>query len=237
MTPKVFKLTLFIFLGALLGIGLAFSHFFSQEDQTNNMKNQEIILPPHQETGPMSVEQALGSRRSIRQFTSEELTLEEVSQLLWAAQGISDADGKRTSPSAGATYPLEIYLVAERVVGLEAGVYRFLPDNHSLVAVDSGEKGLALAEASLGQSFIAQAAANVVMAAVYQRTTGRYGERGEMYVHMEAGHAAQNVYLQCESLGLGTVVVGAFSEGPVKDVLGLPAEEIPLYIIPIGRKP
>jgi len=182
-----------------------------------------------------SVEEALLERRSIRTYSKENLTIEEVSQLLWAAQGITaPAWGGRTAPSAGATYPLELYLVVGDVTGLDKGVYKYIPDGHVIKKVMEGDIREELAVAALGQRWVRDAPINIVFTAVYERTTKRYGDRGIRYVHMEVGHAAQNVHLQAVSLNLGTVVVGAFRDDVVKKIMNIP--EDPLYIMPVGRK-
>ncbi len=220
----------------VLGFVMAFHYLnFNNEEVMKNFENEKIELPKPNTDGDVSVEQALENRRSIRDFKDEELSLEEISQLLWAAQGVTSPDGKRTAPSAGATYPLEAYIVVRKVDNLEPGVYRFVPDEHSLVQISEGQRNAKLSSAALGQVFIEDAPVNIVFAAEYERTTNRYGQRGEMYVHMEAGHAAQNLYLQSESLDLAMVVIGAFDDEDVKKVLHLPENEEPLYIIPVGR--
>ncbi len=195
----------------------------------------KIILPEPRYDSNVSVEEAILQRRSERDYTNEALTLQEVAQLLWAAQGITDPRGYRAAPSAGATYPLEIYVVVGNVEGVAKGIYRYKPHQNELEKVVSGEQRGALAQAALNQQFIAQAPVNLVITAVYERTTQRYGERGIRYVHMEAGHAAQNVYLQAVALNLGTVVVGAFHDNQVKEILNLAEDEEPLYIIPVGK--
>ena len=194
-----------------------------------------IALPEPRYDSTVSVEEAILQRRSERDYTNEALTLQEVAQLLWAAQGITDPRGYRAAPSAGATYPLEIYIVVGNVEGVAKGIYRYEPEAHQLLKVVSGEQRGALAQAALNQQFIAQAPVNLVITAIYERTMGRYGERGIRYVHMEAGHAAQNVYLQAVALNLGTVVVGAFHDNQVKEILNLAEDEEPLYIIPVGK--
>lgn len=200
---------------------------------------EPIPLPAPRLEGAISVEEALAARRSLRSFGSEPLSLQEVGQLLWAAQGVTDARGYRTAPSAGALYPLEVYLVCRRVEELEPGVYRYLPSDHALSAVAAASRGgdacEALARAALGQSPVRDAAANVVFAGVYERTTAKYGYRGHQYVHIEVGHAAENVYLQATALGLATVAVGAFDDAEVAQVLLLPEGETPLYVMPVGR--
>ena len=163
------------------------------------------------------------------------MSLGVVGQLLWAAQGVTSPDRRRTAPSAGALYPLEVFLVAGNVTGLDAGVYRYRPKEHALMPHAPGDVRRALAHSALGQAWLADAAAVIVIAAVYERTRTKYGERTERYVVMEVGHAAQNVYLQAESLGLGTVMVGAFGDREVKQVLGLAAGEAPLALMPVGH--
>lgn len=198
----------------------------------------EIALPPPQLKGRLSVEEALHRRRSVRDYAKEGLSIPEVSQLLWAAQGITQrGEGLRTAPSAGAAYPLEVYLVAGDVRGLPAGIYRYLPARHALIRKAEGDVRAKLRDASLGQQCVKDAPATLVITAVYARTAARYGGRAERYVDIEVGHAGENVYLQAETLGLGTVAVGAFSDAEVKRVLGLKDEEAPLYLLPVGRKP
>jgi SagB-type dehydrogenase family enzyme len=196
---------------------------------------ETIPLPEPSTNGELSLEEALRSRRSQRSYSNETLTLDEISQLLWAAQGVTSPRGYRTSPSAGALYPLEMLVVAFDVDSLPAGVYRYVPSEHSLVREREGDLHSELAEAALGQRWVRDAAAVLVFAAVYERVTGVYGNRGVRYVHMEVGHASQNVYLQCETLGLGTVSVGAFHDSEVAGLLGLPSDQRPLCLMPVGR--
>jgi len=195
-----------------------------------------IPLPQPRTDGPVSIEKTLKERRSIRDFKDDPLDLAEISQLLWACQGITAAGGLRTAPSAGALYPLEITLVAGRVKDFSAGVYKYRPQDQQLVKIMDGDKRLELASAALGQSCIENAPVSVVLSAVYQRTTKKYGERGVRYVHMEVGHAGQNLCLQAVALNLGAVVVGAFKDVQVRGVLGMPEEENPISIIPVGRR-
>lgn len=208
-------------------------------------KGEMVKLPEPKYSSKVSVEEALKNRRSVRTYKNEPLTLEQVSQLLWAAQGKTAEWGGRTAPSAGATYPLDTYLVAGNVTGLAAGVYKYEPDDHSIEWIKNKDVRKDLADAALGQGSISKAPIDIVLAAVYRRTTGRYGERGIRYVHMEIGHVGENVYLQCETMGLGTVMVGAFDDEQVKKVLGIDADTLgvrraergePLYIIPVGKK-
>ena len=195
----------------------------------------DVKLPAPRHDGQTSLEHALRVRRSIREFAPGALTLAEAGQLLWAAQGINHPTGLRTTPSAGALYPLVSYLVAGEVTSLIPGVYRYAPNEHALTTIDEGDRRASLSTAALDQGWIAQAAAVLMLAAVYHRTTGKYGRRGERYVHIEIGHAAQNVYLQALALGLGTTEVGAFDDRAVATALALPGGQDPLAMMPIGR--
>jgi SagB-type dehydrogenase family enzyme len=195
-----------------------------------------IKLPEPKYDSKVSVEKAQLGRRSIRNYADEAMTLADVSQLLWAAQGITDPAGYRTAPSAGALYPLEVYLVAGKVGSLPAGIYRYKPRGHELLKVMDGDKRVELANAALGQTALKQAPATLVLTAFYERTTQKYRERGIRYVHMEAGHAAQNICLQAVSLDLGTVVIGAFHDEDIKKVMQLGGSEEPLYLIPFGKR-
>lgn len=193
------------------------------------------LSPPKHET-MMSIEEVLRKRESTRIYLlDEQLTLQQISYLLWAAQGMRDSN-HRVAPSAGATYPLEIYLVIGNVEKLLPGIYKYNPKEHELVKVLKKDKREELCDAALGQSSIKNAPAVIIICAVYERTTAKYGERGERYVHMEAGHVAQNVYLQTTALNLGTVVLGAFDDNTVQKVISAKPEEKPLYLMPIGRK-
>jgi len=187
-------------------------------------------LPEPKTSGPVSLEAALQSRRSTRDFTVQELDPSEISQLLWAAQGITNPRGFRTSPSAGALYPLELYIVTAE------GVFHYLPQKHALEVIQGGDLRAPLHDAALGQDPVLEAPLVLVIAAVYERTQVKYGtERSPRYVHLEAGHAAQNVLLQAAALDLGAVPIGAFYDARVQAVLGLPADHQPLYLIPIGH--
>lgn len=192
-------------------------------------------LPQPRTKSTISLEEVLSQRRSIRSYAKEALTLDELSQLLWAAQGSTGPHSLRTAPSAGATYPLETYAVVGEVEGLEPGLYHYEPVGHSLSLVKQGDIRAELSEAALKQSQVAQAAASLILAAVYDRTTTSYGDRGQMYVHLDVGHAAQNVLLQATALGLGSVPVGAFKTRTTAALLGLAEGELPLYILPVGR--
>ncbi|MCD6373809.1 MAG: SagB/ThcOx family dehydrogenase, partial [Thermococcus sp.] len=183
--------------------------------------------------GEMSVEEAIAKRRSIREYRDGPLSLEELSQLLWAAQGITSRDGKRAAPSAGPTYPFEVFIVVGKVDGLEPGIYHYDPSTHSITLVKEGDFRDELQKAALDQPWVGNAAVDIVLVAFYERTTRVYGERGYRYVHMEAGHIGQNIYLQATALGLGTVAIGAFHDEEVAKIIG--TEGAPLYIFPVGR--
>jgi SagB-type dehydrogenase family enzyme len=194
-----------------------------------------IHLQPPRHDGPVSLEKALKLRRSVRRFSTASLPLKDIAQVLWAAQGITGSGGRRTSPSAGALYPLEIYLVSGQVSEIEAGIYRYRPHNHKLALVTIGDTRKKLAQASLRQNAIANAPATIAIFAVFERTSVKYGDRGDRYVHLEAGHTAQNICLQAVALNLGSVVIGAFHDREVKQVIGSKESEQPLYLIPIGQ--
>lgn len=194
-----------------------------------------IELPEPSGSSDISVEEAILQRRSIRRYSDQPLNLAEVSQLLWSAQGVTNDRGYRTAPSAGATFPLQLYIVAGNVEGLNKGVYLYEPDSHSLGKVMEQDLRPELHSAALRQSPVLNAPILLVFTAIYDRTTGRYGERGIRYVHNEVGHAAQNVHLQAITLGMGTVVVGAFRDNDVTDIMNLPDNEDPLYIMPVGK--
>ncbi|MEJ5304760.1 MAG: SagB/ThcOx family dehydrogenase [Ignavibacteria bacterium] len=201
-----------------------------------NLQKGTITLPAPQIKGKISFEEVLNKRRSVREYKNDALLLNEISQLLWSAQGITEKNwGLRTAPSAGALYPLEVYVVVGNVRNLEAGVYKYIPETHSLTKVIDGDQRKALYNSALQQESIIKAAADFVIAAVYERTSRKYGNRAERYVHFEVGHAAQNLLLQATALNLGAVPIGAFYDEKVKAALKLPENEQPLYIIPVGR--
>jgi len=180
----------------------------------------------------------MARRRSIRHYGQKALTLGSLSQVLWAAQGITELDGGlRTAPSAGALYPLEVYVVVRKggVEELSEGVYHYHPKGHVLALVENGDVSKDLEAATWGQEMVKEAAATLVITGVLSRTAGKYGRRGTQYMFQESGHVAQNVFLQATALGIGTVVMGAFSESAVRRVLGADADERPLYVQPLGK--
>ncbi len=194
-----------------------------------------VQLPAPVKDSDISIEKALLERRSIRDYKGEPLRLSELSQLLWAAQGITASGFYRAAPSAGALYPIEVYVVAGRAEDLAEGIYRYSPKKHLLTLERNGDYRRELSKAALMQDCIRYAPCSIVIAAEYERTTGKYGERGVRYVHMEVGHVAENISLQAVSLNIGTVIIGAFSDDEVKRAIGLPRVERPLYIMPLGR--
>ena len=188
-----------------------------------------IKLPKPVEKGTVSLEETIKKRRSKRNFSGKDLTLDEISQLLWSCQGITEQKrGYRSAPSAGATYPLEIYLVNKE------GLFHYIPRTHSMERLDEKDLRGELRDACFGQGFVKDAAINIVISADFKRTSGRYRKKGENFVYIEVGHAAENVHLQAVALGLGSVSVGAFSDDAIKKLLHLPEELVPVYVIPIG---
>ncbi len=197
-----------------------------------------IHLPSPSQKGGMPLAEAIARRRSVRDFIPQPISQLQLSQILWAAQGITDTRGEyRAVPSAGATYPLEIFVVCGigGVEGIDAGIYHYDIDSHSLTLHYEGDVRLALAGAALGEEGIYEAPVGIVICAIFERTGLRYGGRGERYVHIEVGHAGQNIYLQATALGLATVAIGAFHDEQVNRVLRLDKQYKPLYIMPVGK--
>ena len=223
----------------------------SKEKPNSNLTNMTptdttgltLTLPSPHTSGNMSLEEALASRRSRRSFNADSITAEELSQILWSAYGITKpanaprlGGGLRTAPSAGATYPLNIYVLAGNVTGVPTGFYRFVPDGHKLIKISGKDLRSDLCIAALNQGMIKDAPASLFYSATFSRTTSVYGSRGrERYVCMDLGHSAENVYLQAEALHLGTCAIGAFDDHAVKKVMMISDDEAPLYIMPIGR--
>ena len=211
-------------------------------------KYRKIILPPPRFDSDYSIEKALLNRRSVRRYAATPLSLEELAQLLWACQGISRVEhwqlgnrdmqtNYRTAPSAGALYPLEVYAMVNRVEGIDKGLYHYLPgpgpDRHSLDLLHPGDRSDELADAALRQSFISEAAANIIIGGVVGRMAVKYGRRARLYVVLEVGHAAQNLCLQAQSLSIGAVPIGAFQDEDVRRLIGEEVE--PFYIITVGK--
>ncbi|MGD0459647.1 MAG: SagB/ThcOx family dehydrogenase [Terriglobia bacterium] len=198
--------------------------------QTKPLSTPILQLPAPDRKGLMSLEEALAARRSVREFRREPLTDRELSQLLWAAQGITSPDGLRTAPSAGALYPLEVW------VATASGFYHYEPRQHRLTRRLERDLRPDIHRAAFMQEALLQAPVVLVIAAVYERMAQKYGEqRTPRYVHMEVGHSAQNLLLEAVALGLGGVLIGAFNDREVEKVFSLPADQKPLYLIPVGH--
>jgi SagB-type dehydrogenase family enzyme len=206
----------------------------TSESSQKSPAGDPFELPEPKLSSKTSVEEALSERRSVREYSKDSLSIEEISQLLWAAQGITVKWGGRTAPSAGALFPLEIYVVVGEVKGLQPGLYHYDPGKHSVTRKVDGDLRERLTQAALYQDEITRAPATFVITAVYERTMKKYKQRGIQYVHMEVGCAGENIYLQAESMGLGTVFIGAFEDEEVKKALRITEE--PLGIMPVGKK-
>jgi len=218
-------------LSFLIGVTSVLATVFTSTAGSGNL----VTLPPPKRDGKLSLERALLKRRSIRTYSATPLSLAELSQLLWAGQGITSKRGFRTASSAGALYPLEMYVAAGNVKDLPAGVYRYKPRGHKLETVGRGDRRGELCAAALGQQWVKNSAAVIVIGGVYGRTTKKYGPRGIRYVHIEVGCALQNIHLQAASLGLGAVPVGAFDDAKVKKILNMTKSEQALCIMPVGK--
>lgn len=190
-----------------------------------------VELPPPDVNGPISLEQALDERRSARQFSDDELPPETIGQLLWAGQGITDDEGRRTAPSAGGTYPLELYAVTG------SHLMHYLPDGHRAEQRADTTTLWSLADAAFGQEFVGEAPLVLVIAGDPSRIEQKYGAVAGDLMNREAGHAAQNVLLQATTLGLAAVPVGGFDPEAVARRLALPPGQTVLYLIPVGKPP
>ena len=193
-----------------------------------------IHLPPPPRRDASLLESLIFRRRSRRSFSSRPVSREALSLLLWAVQGVTSPEGFRTAPSAGALYPLEVFIICGPLPEFPAGVYHYRPETHTLARQASGDCRAELARAAWDQDFIAVAPVTFLIAADFRRTTAKYGRRGVQYVFLEAGHAAQNLYLAVERWGLGTVAVGAFREDTVRRLAGMNTEWTPIYLLPVG---
>lgn len=222
-----------------------FSLYVPQQDLEGvEVVGGELLLPLPKRISSITVEEAILLRKSVREWRDSPITIEQLSMILWASQGVvEEVDGwlRRASPSAGATYPLELYVVVgEKSVSLsneeyvEAGVYKYDYKRHSLKLIKAGDFRSDLWKATLRQDWVKEAPVSLIICAVYERTTWRYGERGIRYVHIEVGHVGQNIYLMSTALGLGTVAVGAFHDDEVAKVVDARRDEHPLYVLPVG---
>jgi SagB-type dehydrogenase family enzyme len=195
---------------------------------------KKVQLAKPRQDGSLSLERCIRQRRSVRHFSDQALTKDELGQLLWAAQGLTGPDGGRAVPSAGALYPLELYVLVRNVASLASGIYHYEASRHELRLASPGYDPAALIDATFGQDWVATAPACISIAAIFERTTVKYGDRGHRYVCLEAGHAAESVMLQAVALGLATTMVGAYSDDKVGRLIGLGANEVPLCLIPVG---
>ncbi|MEW5802682.1 MAG: SagB/ThcOx family dehydrogenase [bacterium] len=210
----------------------------SDTGQNNDTGHNKIKLPVPRCQGSISVEEAIKLRRTRRSFLTAPLSKQQLSQILWAAMGITEEGGeKRSVPSAGALNPLDIFIVVGKkgITQMEEGVYHYHPTDHQLIRVGSRDLRKQIAEGALGQSWISQTPVVIVITGEYVRTTRKYGERGIRYVHMEAGHVAQNIFLQSVALELGAGIVGAFDDEKIKSGMNLPDNYNPLLIMPVGK--
>ncbi|MFA5795402.1 MAG: SagB/ThcOx family dehydrogenase [Candidatus Brocadiia bacterium] len=214
----------------LISISVFVMSFGADEKPTAAENSKEITLPAPKNTGTMSLEEAILKRHSVRAYKSDELTSEQLSQLLWSAQGLNPRKKfmARNAPSAGGVYPMEVYVLDK------AGIYQYIAKSHSLKQVKTGDTRKLLGEAAYGQSYIVQASVDIVLAGDVAKCAKHYGDRASRYVAMEVGHIGQNISLEAVALGLGTVMIGAFDDEKVNEVLSLPDNLSAFYIIPVG---
>lgn len=219
-----------------------------------------IELPVPSLDGNVSVEDAINKRRSFREFTDQPLSMADLSQCVWSAQGITGSDGKKVAPSAGAVYPVTLYVVIGVIDNLSAGLYRYEPNRHTLEAIRAGELRAQLRDAAFEeQPWIGQAASILVIAADISKASSTFqqqprpllparlyllhpwsrpaGQRGFRYIYMEVGAIAENVYLQGQTIGVGVVFIGGFDDQKVTDVLKLPSPYTPIGLVCLGRTP
>ena len=200
---------------------------------------KQIDLPKPTTKGTMSFEEATSKRRATRAFTADPLTLAQVSQIMWAAQGITTTSGpaKRTVPSAMAMYPLTVYVVVGegKVTDLPAGVYKYVTDGHKLELVRDGDHHADVVAAAMNQNSVQTAPITVVIAADSAKMKERFKERADSFVNIEVGAAGQNIQLESVCLGLASVTAGMFDPAKLREAVGAPDSQVPLYILPIGK--
>jgi SagB-type dehydrogenase family enzyme len=198
---------------------------------------KRVHLNPELTHKGLTVEKAIANRRSQRDFTGEKMSLAELSHLLYYSSGVTDKrDGLRAAPSAGATYPIEVYAIVNNVEGLAKGIYHYLISSHELELLREGDFRNEMSQAALQERMFKQANVIVALSAVFQRTQQRYRERAQRYICFEAGHIAQNTYLVATSLGLGACAIGAFYDDEFNRLLGLNGEnESVLYLLAVGK--
>ena len=200
-------------------------------------KGGTLNLPAPMLDGDVSLQKTIKHRRTVRSFSNKPLTVGQLSQILWAAQGITEDSGlKRAAPSAGALYPIDIYAVMgnNSVRELYQGVYHYYPPDHSIEKIIDTDAREDVAVASLRQMWMATAPVILVITSEYSRITIKYGERGKRYAMIEVGHIGQNIFLQCEALGLCAGIVGAFYDTQVAGAIKTQKNHEPLIIMPVG---
>jgi SagB-type dehydrogenase family enzyme len=241
MTKKGFKVLILIIIILVAAITVFIINYPIQPTTENPSRAVMMVvkLPEPELKGNVSVEEAIQNRRSVREYINKSLNLKDVSQLMWAAQGITDKKNNfRSAPSSGRTYPLEIYLVVGKngVEGIEEGVYHYNNTNHELEKLLNGDKRKELSKAANGQGAVENAPVDIVITGNYQRTMSKYGNNNLSirFVHLEAGHAGENIYLEATARGLVTVSIGSFNDNTVKTLLNLPGDETTFYIFPVG---
>jgi SagB-type dehydrogenase family enzyme len=234
MFPRRIFLKLILFLGMF-----EFQWFkpFKAHAAPSGRKEESMMLPRPDHEGNLLVEDAIKRRRTVRSFSSSSMRIEDLSQIFYAAQGITDDRSfKRAAPSGGALYPIDVYAVVGKngIIGLDAGIYHYISSGHRMEHVAKGDKSEQLADSALQQKWMAQPPVNFVITAEYSRICSKYGERGIRYAMIEAGHVGQNIFLQAEALGLKAGIVGAFEDIKVIDILGIPKQHEPLLLMPVG---
>lgn len=212
---------------------------FNAAAEEKALTDKAIKLPEPKTTGVLSVEEAIAFRRTRRTFAAKPLSMPDLSQVLWAAQGITEKRWKhRAAPSGGALFPIDLHIVVRKdgVKTLPAGIYKYIPDGHYLQTRSEGDVNTKLRDVGYSQTFFADSPICLILVAEPKRSTWKYGERGYRYIYMEAGHIAENIQLIGESLGFSVGLVGAFKDESVAELLNLKKDESPLYIIPVGYR-
>jgi SagB-type dehydrogenase family enzyme len=210
-----------------------------QSKKLKSLPEQEIRLPLPSISGKISIEEVIQKRRTIRAFKNKPLDIKKLSQILWAAQGITDKDSKlRAAPSAGALFPIWVYIAIGKnsVEKIKEGVYKYRPERHTILKIREGDVLQKLALASLGQRWMKEAPIIIILTAQYSRVSIKYGQRGVRYAHIEVGHIGQNIFLQAEGIGLGAGIVGAFIDEAIINILKIPRDHRPLILMPVGYK-
>ena len=200
---------------------------------------KRISISSFNHQGGQALWEAIGRRRSLRDFSHDPITFEELSVLIWATQGITTRAwgvDLRTVPSAGALYPIETYVVVNRIQGISAGIYHYSVKEAQLVLIREGSFGRELSQAALGQEMLGEAACAFVWTAMVERSKWKYRERAYRYIYMDAGHVGQNLYLAATGLNLGCCTVGAFFDDEIDHLIGIEGTgEITIYLGAVGH--